>query len=425
MSRLRVGIAVLVVYVGLTWASPVHADPVTHWNDITVRAVTAGRPGAVGFLDVALVQAAVHDAVQAFERRFQPFHIRIKNAAGLEAAAVAAAARDTLVGLYPAQQAAIDADYQAFLAAHGLEGNLGIAVGQKAAAALLAEYRAAPVPPLPPYVGAERTGVWRPTPSYIGDPPVPAPYSPMAALYLAFTKPYTLHRASQFRPPTPPSLKSERYRRDYDEVKAYGAREGSSRTPEQTDLAYFWNDSVVPMWNRTLRSIAETNITSLGDSARLFALANLATADALISCWDSKYHYSFWRPVTAIQEGDSDGNRKTIGDPAWQPLVNTPNYPDYTSGANVVSGAMTAILRQFFRTDALSFSVTTDAPNVVQRTRTYTRLSDAADEVVEARMLRGIHFRFADEMARRQGQEVAQWAFRKVLRPVHGWDKDK
>jgi hypothetical protein len=206
-------------------------------------------------------------------------------------------------------------------------------------------------------------------------------------------------------------------------VKAYGAREGSARTPEQTDLANFWNDSVVPMWNRTLRSIADANITSLGDSARLLALANLATADALISCWDSKYHYSFWRPVTAIQEGDSDGNRKTIGDTTWEPLVNTPNYPDYTSGANAVSGAMTAILRQVFRTDVLSFSITTDAPNVIQRTRSYTRFSDAAQEVVDARMLRGIHFRFADEAARRQGTEVARWAFRKVLRPVHGWEK--
>lgn len=423
MSRLQKSIAALVVCASLGWAVPAHADAVTHWNDVTVRAVTMGRPGAVGFLDVALVQAAVHDAVQAFERRFQPYHVWIKEASGSEAAAVAAAARDTLVGLYPAQQAAIDADYQSFLATHGLEGNAGLLVGQQAAAALLTQYRGAPTPPLPPYVGAATTGVWRPTPSYIGNPPMPPPFSPMAALYLAFTKPYTLEHPSQFRPGPPPSLRSERYRRDYDEVKAYGAREGSVRTPEQTDLAYFWNDGVVPMWNRTLRSIADANITSLGDSARLLALANLATSDALISSWDAKYHYSFWRPVTAIQEGDFDGNRRTAGDAAWEPLVNTPNYPDYTSGANAVSGAMTATLRHFFRTDALSFSVTTDAPNVVQRTRNFTRLSDAAKEVVDARMLRGIHFRFADQTARRQGQEVARWVFRKVLRPIHGWHK--
>lgn len=423
MSRLQKSIAALAVCASLGWAVPAHADAVTHWNDITVRAVTMGRPGAPGFLDVALVQAAVHDAVQAFERRFRPYHVWIGDASGSEEAAVAAAARDTLVGLYPAQRTAIDADYQSFLTTRGLEGNPGLLVGQQAAAALLTQYRGVPSPPLPPYVGVAKTGVWRPTPSYIGNPPMPPPFSPMAAVYLAFTRPYTFDRPSRFRPGPPPRLKSELYRRDYDEVKAYGAREGSARTPDQTDLAYFWNDTVVPMWNRTLRSIADANITSLGDSARLFALANLATADALISCWDTKYHYSFWRPVTAIQEGDSDGNSKTVGDSTWEPLVNTPNYPDYTSGANVVSGAMTAMLRHVFRTDALSFSITTDAPNVSQRTRHYTRLSEAAQEVVDARMLRGIHFRFADEMARRQGQEVARWVFRKVLRPSHGWHK--
>jgi hypothetical protein len=169
MSRLQKGIAALVVCASLGWAVPAHADAVTYWNDITVRAVTMGRPGAVGFLDVALVQAAVHDAVQAFERRFQPYHAWIKEASGSEAAAVAAAARDTLVGLYPAQQAAIDADYQSFLTTSGLEGNPGLVVGQQAAAALLTQYRGAPNPPLPPYVGAAKTGVWRPTPSYIGN----------------------------------------------------------------------------------------------------------------------------------------------------------------------------------------------------------------------------------------------------------------
>jgi hypothetical protein len=420
VNTLQRTLTALVVWGCLGLAAPAYADAVTHWNDITLRAVTAGRPGPAGFLDVALVQAAVHDAVQAFEGRFEPYHVSIADAAGSPAAAVAAAAHGVLVGLYPAQQAALDADYLAFLTATGLVGDSGIATGQEAAAGLLTQYRGVPTPPLPPYVGGTAPGDWRPTPSEIGNPPAPPPFSPMAMVYLAFTTPYTMNRPSQFRPQPPPPPTSERYRRDYDEVKHYGARLNSARTAEQTDLAYFWTDNVVAQWNRALRAIADANVTTLGDSARLLALANLATADALIACWDSKYHFSFWRPVTAIREGDADGNAKTLGDPAWHPLINTPNYPDYTSGANNVSGAMTATLENVFGTDALTFTITSNAPLAVQKTRTYTRLSDAAAEVVEARILLGIHFRFADEEARRQGTRVADWAFKKFLRPVPG-----
>ncbi|MCC7176992.1 MAG: vanadium-dependent haloperoxidase [Acidobacteria bacterium] len=420
MTRLQRRLTELAVCICLGWAIPAHADAVTHWNAITVRAVSTGRPGAVGFLDVALVHAAIHDAVQAFDNRFEPYRATITDATGSPAAAVAAAAYGVLAGIYPSQQGALEADYLAYLTANGLVGDPGLAAGQQAAAALLAEHRAAPNPPLPPYTGGTAPGVWRPTPSYIGDPPAPPPYSPMALLYMAFTKPFTLNRTSQFRPEPPPPLTSERYRRDYDEVKAYGARFGSARTAEQTDMAYFWNDNVVTQWNAVLRSIAGTYVTSLGDSARLFALANLATSDALISCWDTKYHYSFWRPITAIQEGDTDGNAKTVGDFLWQPLVNTPNYPEYSSGANNVSGAMTTTLQRFFGTDDLAFAVTSNAPMVQQRTRAYTRISDAAQEVVEARMLLGFHFRFADEEARRQGSRVADWVFRRTLGPVPG-----
>ncbi|HEY8548629.1 MAG TPA: vanadium-dependent haloperoxidase [Vicinamibacterales bacterium] len=162
---------------------------------------------------------------------------------------------------------------------------------------------------------------------------------------------------------------------------------------------------------RRAPGIADARLKRLGDSARLFALANLATADALISCW---------RPITAIREGDTDRNPDTAPDPAWQPLVNTPPYPDYPSGANVVSGAMTRVLQLFFGTDRLEFDVTTTATEPVQKTRTFTKLSDAAQEVVDARMYRGIHFRFADEAARRQGQQVANWVVGGFLRKERG-----
>ena len=239
----------------------------------------------------------------------------------------------------------------------------------------------------------------------------------MASLYLMETKPYALERPSQFRPEPPPALTSAAYLRDYNEVKALGGRVSATRTPAQTDLAYFWAGNFVSQWNGALRSIVDARKMDIGDSARLFALANLAAADAAIACWDSKRHFSFWRPVTAIREGENDGNPETVADAAWEPLINTPNYPDYTSGANSVTAAMTTILERVFGPGEFSFSVTTDVPLAKQKSRTYKRFSDAAAEVVEARILLGIHFRFADVVARTQGTQVANWTFAHVLRP--------
>jgi hypothetical protein len=194
--------------------------------------------------------------------------------------------------------------------------------------------------------------------------------------------------------------------------------QNSTRSAAQTDIAYFYADNTFLLWNRGLRSIATTKVTHIGDSARLFALANLATADAVISAWDSKYHYVFWRPVTAIQEGANDGNARTAGDPTWQPLINTPNYPDHTSGANVCAAAMTRTLALFFGTDAMTLSLTSNNPPVVQKTRTYARFSDATEDVVNARIYSGIHFRKPDVDGRTQGRRVAEWAFQHVLRPI-------
>jgi hypothetical protein len=165
-------------------------------------------------------------------------------------------------------------------------------------------------------------------------------------------------------------------------------------------------------------------VPDIDDSARLFALANLAMADAGITAWDSKFHYVFWRPVTAIQEGDNDGNPDTVGDPDWQPFINTPNYPEYTSGANNVTGAVTRVLALFFGTDQMTFSVTTTNAAAPQQTRTYDRFSDAAADVVNVRVYEGIHFRFADVQARKQGRLVAQWASSHFLRPVDDADHD-
>jgi hypothetical protein len=394
-------------------------NAVVDWNEITITAASAGRPGHLSSLDIALVQVAVHDAVQAIERRFEPYHVEIDGAKGSRSAAVAAAAHDVLVGFYPSQAASLDAIYFNYLADKGLSGDPGLTVGQQVAARILPLRRATPEPLPPPFVGGTGLGQWRPTDSHVGTPPgPPAPFAAMATPWLAHSDPFTLTSSARFRAAPPPAMTSEQYRKDYEEVKAYGASKNSSRSPAQTDLAYFYSENFFAQWNRALRGIANSQRLRTGDTARLFALANLATADALMSAWESKLHYAFWRPVTAIQEGDNDANPHTVGDPTWQPLINTPNYPDYTSGANVVTGAMTRTLARFFGRDKMTFEVTSLAPLAVQKSRIYNRFSDAARDVVDARIYLGIHFRFADTAARTQGSRVADWAFDHFLLPL-------
>jgi hypothetical protein len=426
---MKTKIACLVALLGMAVltarAEPVRADSVADWNEITVAAVTAGRPGPIGVVDIALVQVAVHDAVQAMDRQYEPYFAEIAvskadRVNGSRSAAVAAAAHDVLVGMYPAQASTLDATYFNYLANNGLAGDPGILVGQQAAARVLPLRRTNPNPLPPPFVGGTAVGVWRPTNSLLGNPPSPAPFAAMAAPWMADFDPFTLTGPTRFRAPPPPALTSELYARDYNEVKELGALVSATRTAEQTDLAYFYSDATPTQWNRALRGIANRYPRKPGDSARLFALASLATADALITSWDSKRYYAFWRPVTAIQEGEADGNPATIGDPMWQSLINNPNYPDYTSGANSVTAAMTRTLELFFGTNKVTFEVTSLAPLAVQKTRTYHRFSDAAEDVVDARIYLGIHFRFADVAAREQGRRVADWTFNHFLLPVGG-----
>jgi hypothetical protein len=207
-------------------------------------------------------------------------------------------------------------------------------------------------------------------------------------------------------------------------VKALGRFDSTVRTPAQTDLAYFWAGNFGAQYNRLMRSLATTRLTRLADSARLFALVNVAIADSIIGCWDAKVHYNYWRPVTAIREGDNDGNHRTAGDPSWTPLINTPPYPDYTSGANNLTGAFTRALQLFFGTDRMEFDIRTDVPLATTKSRHYERFSAVADEVVEARILLGIHFRTADVVARRTGEKAAQWAYTHAFRPARRGDGD-
>jgi hypothetical protein len=349
----------------------------------------------------------MHDAIQAYQGRFESYAVSIPNASGSPIAAAAAAAHGVLVARFPAQSGTLNTLLNNYLAARGLLGNAGVGVGQVAAAAIVS-LRAGDgsFPSNPPlFVGGTAPGQWRPT--------LPA-FAPMVAPWLGSVIPFTLKDATQLRAsPPPPQLGSGEYTHDYNEVKALGSMNSTARTPEQTALAVFYSDNFITMWERTLRSISTANISDIGDSARLFALANMSAADAIIGSWDNKTYWNYWRPITAIREGDNDGNDKTVGDPAWVPMVVTPAYPEYTSGANNLTAAMTRTLELTFG-DRTTFSVFSTTAGI---TKTYQRFSDMADDVVDVRIYQGIHFRTADEVARRTGKRVADWAMSHFLRP--------
>ncbi len=420
-------IIAIIACAGLSLAATVRADAVADWNLITAQAVGAAappRPGPSSFLDFAKVHVAIFDAVQAIEGDFEPYAGPIPGATGSPEAAAAKAAHDVLVNSFPGQAAALALTYTNYLASHGLNpADPGVAVGQQAAANVIA-FRAGdgsfPNPPLPPFIGGMDPGVWRPTTSYLPGPPPSG--APMAAEWLAFMIPYAIQSPDEFRPQGPPALKSGRYAKDYEEVKRLGGDVNSERTQEQTDLANFWNLNFIGQWELAFRDIAAAHVDNISDSSRLFALVTMAMADAMITAWDSKRHFVFWRPVTAIQEGDNDGNDKTEGDANWRPFINTPPYPEYTSGANAVSWAALRMLKRFFGTDHFTFVVTSNSPMAIPPTRTYTRFSDAGREVIEARILQGIHYRFADEVGAKQGRKVANYIFKNFLRPVGGGD---
>jgi hypothetical protein len=421
----------------LMWAVPAAADPITELNAIAADTIFGGgRPaGASPLLDFAMVHAAIHDAVQAYEKRFQPYAVHIRDASGSRVAAAAAAARDVLVNRFPLQTATIQAKYLLFLTNHGLtEADEGRLVGEAAASAIIARRAndgSFPTPPPPPDLGGTGAGQWRPT-----------PLAPFATPWLAAVEPFTMDFNEQFRARRPPALTSREYARAYNEVKALGGPvgyPGVTRTPQQTQIGYFFSGNTIALFEGMLRGLVEEcemgagqpycrSLRRLGDSARLFALGNLAGADAGIRAWNSKKHYHFWRPITAIQQllpEDNDGNPQTEADAAWTPLIATPPYPDYTSGANNLAGSFTTIAARFFDTDKVTFKVTTTAAQAIPNVRTYNRFSDLADDVVDGRIYMGIHFRFADTAARREGTCVAMQAFNHFLRPVRDRDRDR
>jgi len=395
-------------------------DAIADWNAIAVQAIkTGGHPLPVTSVEFAMVHLAIYDAVESIDRRYDPYHTLVPGATGSLSAAAARAGHDVLIGLFPSQSTTLDAEYVNFLAANGIDPlDPGTAVGAQVASAMLAlrsNDGRFPLNP-PPFLGDTAIGQWRPTASLLPGPP--PSFAPGLTPWVANVTPFTMKDNSQFRVDPPPDLTSDEWASDYNEVQSVGSLFSTTRTPEQTEIGYFWADSGPVLWQNALRFISRTYLSDTGDAARMYALAEASLADGQIACWESKYFYNFWRPITAIRLGDQDGNPQTLVDPNWQPLINTPNFPEYPSGHASTSGAITRVLELFFGTDVLTFQMTTTNPNALQKTRTFTSFSEAEDQVIDARVYVGIHYRTSDRTARAQGLRVANWVFKNSFRPI-------
>lgn len=390
------------------------ADMVTDWNEIaTSNALADGKNPVLQSRIYAMTHAAIHDALNAIERRYDPYALDAQADRGASPeAAVAAAAHDVLVHELPTRQSALDTAYAASLSGipDGASKTSGIAIGQAAAAAIIASRSRDGSTAIVAYTPGTRPGVWQPTP--------PA-FLPAILPGWGSVTPFTLRSGSQFRPDPAAffDLSSEEYTRDFNEVKSIGDVNSTTRTAEQSEIAKFWYEGSPIGWNRIARNVSAQQGLGLWKNARLFGLINFAMADGFIAGFDAKYFYNFWRPVTAIRAAASDGNDDTLADPAWAPFLVTPNSPDYPSTHSVLGAAAAEVLARFFDEDDTSFTTTSGTP-FPGITRSFTSFSQAARENAASRVYAGIHFRTTCRDGLRQGRKVGRFAFKHSLKPV-------
>jgi hypothetical protein len=385
-------------------AAPARADTVTDWNVYATNALitTAQQAPTVSTIHLAMVHGAVYDAVNAIDREYEPYLVRPRARPWFSKdAAAATAAYRVLLNIVPAQKPTLDGQYAASLAAipDGLAKQGGIAVGETAAWAMIAARTADGRFGPPGFPVGSAPGQWRPVlPAFVNDPNA----------WVARVEPFLIRRASQFRSAGPYDLDSRRYAREFEEVKQLGSATSTTRTADQTAAARFWAEGPLTM-TLLSRELSERFHLTVADNARLFAMQYLTGADALIAVWDDKAHWLFWRPITAIREAGRDGNPDTRPDPAWVPLINNPPYPEHSSGLIGVVSAMAETLEDFFGTDRVAFVARNPNPQNPYPTRSFGSFSQATEEVVNARVWSGIHFRNADEDGARIGKQVARW----------------
>jgi hypothetical protein len=388
-----------------------HADVVTDWNQTAIATLNAaGVRFPPQTRALAMMHAAIFDAVNATNHRYTAYAVDIYASHASPQAAAAAAAHGVLLNLIPSQQVNLDAAYAASLAQvpDGAAKDSGIALGITVASGILALRSNDGSNAIVPYVPGSGPGVWQPT---------PPTFAPAAFVAFATTTPFTLRSSSQFLAEGPPRLTSSEYARDFNEVKSLGAVNSATRTADQTEAAQFWIENSDFTWNLIARLAATAHHNNLSQNARLFALLNMATADGIITGFNTKYTYNFWRPITAIRAADTDGNDETTADPAWTPLSPTPAHPDYTSNHTIYSAAAAKVLALVFGDDDFDFSITSStAPNGA--VRSYHSFSQAAEECGIARVWVGFHFRTAVRHGLNQGKQVGRFAFEHYLKPV-------
>ncbi len=400
-----------------TAAVSTEADPavITDWNATAVATIVidAGKANAEALLWYGFTQAAVYNAVVGITRRYELYdwNVRGPRAASPEAAAAAAAHR-LLLHYFPASQARLDAALEASLAkvSDGSGEKQGVSYGERAADRII-ELRAndgrnAPITFDEPLAA----GVWRPT---------PPTFTPFFSPWLSQVRPMMLTSPSQLRPPPEPPMTSETYTQEFNEVKELGAKASATRTAQQTETALFIANTGVAAFQAALRDLAARHALDISDSARLFAAVDMGFADSVIAIWDAKFHYGFWRPITAIQLADQDGNAATVKDPTWEPLLVTPPYPDYPSGLCSIVGVLSRVLSRTLgagRVDLNITSIASDPPGSPV-TRHYELAADLNRDAIDARVWGGIHFRTADVVANGIGTRIGDWALDHYFAP--------
>lgn len=408
---------ILTFCLSLGAAPPLQADAVTEWNQIAeTTAVFAGAP-PIRWRIMAMAHIAVHDALNSIDSRYDRYTAVLPaNAGASPDAAVAAAMYGVLAQTVPSQAGALAVTYANRIAAlpacpaeHPACIADGIAAGEAAAAAILAMRSGdGSATPHLPYILTPGPGVYQPTP--------PGFVAPQFAGW-AYMTPFVMNSGSQFRadPSEIFNLLSDAYTRDYNEVKRVGSVNSElngDRTADQSAIARFW-PGAASSWNSMTRVILAGRGLDEWQHARLFALFNMATSDSTVAVFDTKYTYNFWRPVTAIRAGATDGNPATDPDPAWLSYQTTPAYPDYTCGLTTNTGAAVEVLRRYFGTDDLAFTFT-----AAGLTRSYANLSQAADESVDARVFGGMHFRTGCVRGVKMGEQVGRFVIQHSLKAI-------
>ncbi len=378
---------------------PANGDVVTDWNTAALNAIRAGSTAPpIASRSLAILHVSIYDAVNGIARTHEPYLVQSSaSASASREAAASAAAHEALVNLFPAGASSFDMVHAAILAGipDGPQKTAGIVWGEFVANQILAARANDGFDAIVPPPGGSGPGVWVPTP--------PA-FLPYLLPQWGFVMPFAMSSSSQFRPPGPPSLDSQRYAADYNEVKELGAAVGSTRTEEQTQIALFWADGAgteTPPghWNSIAQTIADAQGNTLEENARLFALLNIAMADAAICAWDAKYTFHFWRPVTAIAFAEPELH--------WTSFIVTPPFPDYVSGHSTFSGAAATVLPLFYGTENLPFTTGSDfLPGVY---RSFSTCLDAAEEAAVSRLYGGIHFRSANEDGLQAGISIGEW----------------